>query len=186
MSSSSFKWKDQITIPNILTLIRLLMIPVMAYFIHHIERYTYVALILFLVIWLTDMLDGFIARRFNQVSDLGKLFDPAVDKLFQFTTAVMLYRVNRMPVWVPIFIFLKEVLMALGSILLLRQKVVVSASYIGKLSTFVWVLSFAVMLVLPHRYVYLAKYIFILPAVLALAAFFYYLFSYMRKSRERA
>ena len=161
------------------------MVPVMSYFIYTIDRHPFVALTLFLLIWLTDLLDGFIARRFNQISDLGKLFDPAVDKIFQFTTAVMLYIVGRMPLWVPIFIFLKEVLMALGALLLLKQKYVVSSSIIGKVATFAWVICFALVLILPQELVFCSNYIFILPAVLALAAFFYYLSTYLRKTRER-
>ncbi len=185
MANSAFKWRDQITIPNILTLVRLLMVPVMAYFIYHIDRFPYFALGLFLLIWATDLLDGFIARRFNQISDFGKLFDPAVDKIFQLTTAIMLYKVERMPLWVPIFIFVKELLMALGALLLLKQKYVVSSSILGKLATFAWVICFAVMLVLPQELIYLAQFIFILPAVLALGAFLYYLSTYLRKTRER-
>ncbi len=161
------------------------MVPVMAYFIYHIDRYPYFALILFLLIWMTDLLDGFIARHFNQISDFGKLFDPAVDKIFQFTTAVVLYKVERLPLWVPIFIFLKEVLMALGALILLKQKYVVSSSIIGKLATFAWVLCFALILVLPRNLLYLADYIFVLPAVLALGAFIYYLSTYLRRTRER-
>lgn len=161
------------------------MVPVMAYFIYHIEDYPYFALVLFLVIWATDLLDGFIARHFNQISDFGKLFDPAVDKIFQLTTAIVLYTVERMPLWVPIFIFLKEVLMAVGALVLLKQKYVVSSSIIGKLATFAWVVCFAVMLILPQRLLHLANYIFIMPAVLALGAFCYYLFSYLRRTRER-
>lgn len=161
------------------------MVPVMSYFIYTIDRHPFVALALFLLIWLTDLLDGFIARRFNQISDLGKLFDPAVDKIFQFTTAVMLYIVGRMPLWVPIFIFLKEVLMALGAMILLKQKYVVSSSIIGKIATFAWVIGFAVMLILPAKYLYLADFIFIIPAVMAINAFIYYLSTYLRKTRER-
>lgn len=181
----TFAWRDQLTVPNLLTLMRLLMIPVMAYFIYHIERYPRWGLALFLAIWCTDFLDGYIARHFNQISDLGKLFDPAVDKLFQFTTALMLFWVGRMPLWVPVFILCKELLMVFGSLILLRQNFVVSASYMGKISTLLWVLSFAVMLVLPPQLLHWANLIFLLPALMALVAFVSYLCAYLRKTHER-
>ncbi|MGI6298282.1 MAG: CDP-alcohol phosphatidyltransferase family protein [Saccharofermentanales bacterium] len=83
--------KFVLNVPNTLTLLRLLAIPVLAAVIYAGDQYNTLALILFLAIWVTDLLDGWIARRFNQMTEFGKLFDPLVDKLFQFTTALMLY-----------------------------------------------------------------------------------------------
>ena len=89
---TAMKLRFEPTMPNILTLIRFLAIPVLAYLIYAGDEYNIVAFILFVAIWLTDMLDGYIARRFNQMTEFGKLFDPLVDKLFQLTTAVMMCR----------------------------------------------------------------------------------------------
>ncbi|HBP37977.1 MAG TPA: CDP-diacylglycerol--glycerol-3-phosphate 3-phosphatidyltransferase, partial [Clostridiales bacterium] len=86
-------------VPNILTLIRLLAIPVLAYLIKAGDAYNLVAFIVFLAIWLTDMLDGYVARRFNQMTEFGKLFDPLVDKLYQVTTALMMYLVGKLQLW---------------------------------------------------------------------------------------
>ena len=89
-----FEW----TIPNILTLIRFLAIPVLAYLIFLGDAYNIVAFILFVCIWLTDMLDGYIARHYNQITEFGKLFDPLVDKVFQLTTAIMLAAVDKLQI----------------------------------------------------------------------------------------
>lgn len=84
--------KFEATIPNFLTLLRFLAIPVMAWFISAGDDYRLLSFVLFLAIWLTDLLDGYIARNFNQTSDFGKLFDPLVDKIFQLTLAFQCLR----------------------------------------------------------------------------------------------
>ena len=135
--------REQVTIPNMLTAVRLLAIPFMCYYLYHIDRYPETGLCFFAAIWLTDLLDGWIARTFHQVSDLGKLFDPAVDKLFHFATGVTLCFAGRVPLWVPIFIAVKECLMVVGSMIFLRKKIVVYAHWIGKIATALYILAFA-------------------------------------------
>lgn len=152
------------TVPNILTLIRLLAIPVLAYLIYAGDEYNIVAFIVFASIWLTDLLDGYIARRFNQTTEFGKLFDPLVDKIFQLVTAVMMCIVHKMPIWVPIVIFGKELAMVIGSSILLRKwNLVVFSKWYGKLATVLFVLAFAALFFLPADQVWLANYIFIVP-----------------------
>ena len=102
-----FTW----TVPNILTTIRLAAIPFMAVFIYMSghsgeegNRFSVVAFSFFVSIWVTDMLDGYIARHFNQISDFGKIYDPFVDNQFKFTTAYVLFLIKRIPLWVVVFI----------------------------------------------------------------------------------
>jgi cardiolipin synthase (CMP-forming) len=150
--------------PNILTLIRFLAIPVLACLILAGDDYNLVAFFLFAFIWLTDMLDGYIARHYNQITEFGKLFDPLVDKVFQLTTAVMMFVVGKLPLWVPIAIFLKEMLMIIGSAVLLKKaRTVVFAQWFGKIGTALFVLAFAVLFFLTREWRWLADYIFILP-----------------------
>ncbi|NLC84086.1 MAG: CDP-alcohol phosphatidyltransferase family protein [Ruminococcaceae bacterium] len=167
--------KFVLNVPNTLTLLRLLAIPVLAAVIYAGDQYNTLALILFLAIWVTDLLDGWIARRFNQMTEFGKLFDPLVDKLFQFTTALMLYIVGKLPFWVPAFIFVRELLMIIGSAILLRHgKIVVQSKWYGKLSTVLFVAAFAVFFVLPADQRYLGKYIFLVPIIWSIFAYFRY------------
>jgi len=163
------------TIPNILTTVRLLAIPFMAVFIHASGRpgengrfYSILSFCFFVGIWLTDAADGFIARHFNQISEFGKIYDPFVDKLFQFTTAFMLFLIGRLPLWVVIFIITKEVLMILGGAYLLQNKGVVSHSlWYGKLSTVLFVLALAAVFFVPHELRYITHYIFIPPVLMS-------------------
>ena len=151
------KIKIPLTVPNVLTTIRLLAIPFMAVFIHASEKpggsghfYNVLAFCFFVGIWITDAADGFIARRFNQVSEFGKIYDPFVDKLFQFTTALMLFLNGRLPLWVVVFIVLKEAVMIAGGAYLLRKRrIVVHTKWYGKLSTVLFVLSLAAVFLLP-------------------------------------
>ena len=167
--------KFVLNVPNTLTLLRLLAIPVLAAVIYAGDQYNTLALILFLAIWVTDLLDGWIARRFNQMTEFGKLFDLLVDKLFQFTTALMLYIVGKLPFWVPAFIFVRELLMIIGSAILLRHgKIVVQSKWYGKLSTVLFVAAFAVFFVLPADQRYLGKYIFLVPIIWSIFAYFRY------------
>ena len=73
-------------IPNILSTIRLFAIPVFVYAYFNLSPY--VAAVIYVAAWLTDALDGYLARRFNWITDIGKLLDPLADKLMQITAAV--------------------------------------------------------------------------------------------------
>lgn len=169
--------KKQLTIPNLLTLLRLIGIPFMAYLIYRDAR-PIAAFVLFAAIWSTDCLDGYIARRYHQVSDVGKIMDPAVDKLFQLTTAVMMCWVGRLPLWVPLFIFFKEILMVIGGAVLLKQKTVVSAEWFGKVTTGLFVLAFSCLFFLPPEQLHWANALFILPCLCSLYSLFRYTWRY--------
>nr|WP_114296580.1 CDP-diacylglycerol--glycerol-3-phosphate 3-phosphatidyltransferase [Anaerobacterium chartisolvens] len=128
-------------IPNALTAVRFVIIPFFAYFLYmgQFDKSLYVtAVILFLAGGITDVLDGYIARKFNMITSFGKLADPAADKLMQITALVILTMQRKIPVAVLIIIAVKEIFMGLGSILLYKQqKLVVSANWYGKMSTVV-------------------------------------------------
>lgn len=171
----------KITVPNIITSIRFLAIPFMAYFIYASayisEEYNLVAFILFLSIWATDVLDGYIARNFNQVSDFGKLFDPFVDKLFQFVTALMMAIAGKIPYWVPIIIFIKELIMIVGGTVLFKKyRLVVYSKWYGKLATILFVMAFCVLFFIPKQYASQAGYLFVLPLAVSFYAYSKYFF----------
>jgi cardiolipin synthase len=169
------KLRIEPTIPNLLTLIRFLAIPFLAWAIYAGERYKMTAFIFFISIWSTDLLDGYIARHFNQTSDFGKIFDPFVDKVFQLTTAVMMFIIGRLPLWVPILIFIKEIMMVIGGFILYRRwKVIVHARWYGKLATVLFVLAFASLFFLSDSQAYLANYIFAVPVIWSLYAYVMY------------
>lgn len=120
-------------VPNILTIIRFLLIPVIVVFS---LNNNYIATIVVLTIsGITDILDGFIARHFNLISDFGKLMDPLADKATQLTILVILSIKGIIPFWIMLVVLLKEVLMIAGASFLYRKELVVSSKWYGKLAT---------------------------------------------------
>jgi len=170
----------KITVPNIITSIRFLAIPFMAYYIYASagdSELNMVAFILFISIWATDVLDGYIARNFNQVSDFGKLFDPLVDKLFQFVTAIMMAIVHKLPIWVPIIIFIKELFMVVGGAVLFKKyRLVVYSKWYGKLGTVLFVMAFCILFFLPKELISKSGYLFVIPIVVSFFAYLKYCF----------
>lgn len=121
-------------IPNILTTFRLIIIPFFAYSILS-EQSIWISVSLFLLSGLTDVVDGWIARHFNMITDIGRVYDPLVDKLMQITAVVCMSVIGAIPLWVICIVLLKELTMiTVGSILYLK-KVVVQSNWYGKLAT---------------------------------------------------
>ena len=123
--------QDQIiNIPNTLTVIRILLLPVVVW--RFVVGDATGALIAYLAAMLTDALDGIIARKFNQITALGKLLDPLADKLSLVTLLGLFVSDGQIPLWVLAIILLKEAAMVIGGVYALP---------IGKVTTVVFVLS---------------------------------------------
>jgi cardiolipin synthase len=103
-----------IELPNLITLLRLLLVPMMAYFLVN-ERYE-VALPIFLVAALSDFADGYIARRFKIESKFGATLDPIADKLNMTVATVLLAWQALMPIWLAIAIVGRDVLIVAGAL----------------------------------------------------------------------
>ncbi len=117
-------------VPNALTMLRLALIPVFVILFR--AGHSKWALAVFCAASLTDMLDGMLARRLNQITDFGKLFDPLADKLMVLTALCCQGAAGVLP-WAAILIVLaKELLMMLGGVFMLGKGVVVYANYFGK------------------------------------------------------
>lgn len=118
------------TIPNVLTIIRIILIPVFVVLFFKGEKIA--ALCVFCAASLTDMLDGYLARKLNQITDFGKLFDPLADKLMVLTAMVCQTFWGPLPLVAVIIVALKELVMVLGGIFMLSKNVVVYSNYFGK------------------------------------------------------
>ena len=126
-------------VPNILTIIRFLLIPIIIIFA---IQDNYIATIIVLTLsGLTDILDGFIARRFNFISDFGKLMDPLADKATQITILAVLTIQEIIPFWILIIVLLKEFAMIAGASFLYGKELVVSSKWYGKLATVLFYLA---------------------------------------------
>lgn len=127
-------------IPNILSVIRLLMIPlfVFCYFEYDEMPNTYFAAAVYAAAWITDALDGYLARRFNWITDIGKILDPLADKLMQITAAICFVIDNRIFLLLAIPLVIKEFAMLVGGIIVIkRNKKVTQALWYGKVATIV-------------------------------------------------
>ena len=122
-------------IPNILTILRFLLIPLILYSIY-MGNYA-LGFIIFTLSGITDVVDGFIARKFNFVSNFGKLMDPLADKLTQVSVLAALVTLKIIPVWILIIVVFKELLMVVGASFLYGKNLVVYSKWYGKLAT-VW------------------------------------------------
>lgn len=135
------------TIPNWLSFIRIALIPVFA--VLFIQGHQLVAVIVMICAALTDLFDGKIARKFNQVSNLGKILDPIADKLSQMAIViVLLYTYWENPIKYLFFFFIvKEMLMILGGALLLSKGMRPTAAEIwGKVATNVFYIAMIIIL----------------------------------------
>ncbi len=126
------------TLPNVLTALRLLAVPVMVWaFVqdHGAEgRWRWIALGLFVVAGLTDLLDGYLARRWEVVTSFGKLADPIADKVLGVAALSMLAWAGEVPWWPIAVIVVREVAVTLGR-LAVASSVVIAASAGGKAKT---------------------------------------------------
>lgn len=148
----NLKWEW--TIPNILSLCRIALVPVFAtlYLMSANDpRLLGWAILALVLSGVTDLFDGIIARKCNQITEIGKVLDPIADKLTQVT--VVLCLAIRMPRLWPLLAlcFLKELLQAIGAAVLLfrRKSQVQSARWYGKVSTFVFYFAMGMYVVFP-------------------------------------
>lgn len=120
-------------IPNALTIVRFILIP---FIVYYILTGQYIAGFVILTIsGLTDILDGFIARKFNFITNFGKLIDPLADKSTQIAVLASLTFKGIVPLWILLIVFIKEILMVSGASFLYGKKLVVSSRWYGKLAT---------------------------------------------------
>ncbi len=134
-------------VPNTLTIIRFLLIPAIVISIFS-ENYI-LAAALFTISGITDIADGFIARKFNLVSNFGKLMDPLADKLTQIATLTSLVLAGVLPkfgYWILGIVLLKEFIMICGASFLYGKDVVVYSKWYGKLATVMFFIAIIVSL----------------------------------------
>lgn len=122
------------TVPNVISFIRLCMVP--AFFVLLLDGYSFLATLLFAIASGTDFLDGQIARRTNSVSKLGRVLDPAVDRILLIMGVIGIYLVGRLPLWIIVVVLGRDVIMLVGGgYFLARYKVRVDVVYPGKVAT---------------------------------------------------
>ena len=126
-------------IPNILTVARFFLIPIIVVFIF--QNQFLLAIIFLTISGLTDVLDGFIARKYNLITNFGKLIDPLADKLTQVSVLTALALKQILPIWILAIVILKEFCMIAGASFLYGKELVVSSRWYGKLATVLFYLA---------------------------------------------
>ena len=118
-------------IPNILSAIRLIMVGIFAYFF---QQGNYLAAVLvYGAAFLTDILDGYLARHFHWITNLGKILDPLADKLMLLCALFCFYWAGWLPLFIPLAAAVKELAMLLGGLMVLgKRKLVVVSDWWGK------------------------------------------------------
>lgn len=126
-------------IPNVLSCIRILLVGVFIYlFFNNYPQNVVWAIIVFITAGLTDVIDGFLARKFNWITDLGKVLDPLADKLMQCTVLVCMLIKSLIPAWLVIPFILKELLILSGGLFMIKRRDVVAVSNVYGKATVVF------------------------------------------------
>lgn len=194
-----FKKEDLFTIPNILTYIRLICIPIFVWLmIMYLlgdakeswnNAYMWASFGVFLFAEITDICDGYIARHFNQISDIGKVLDPIADKVLQCVAMLMLCICGNLHWAFVVIIIVKEVFMGVTSKYWMRaskRQVEQKSNKVGKAGAFIYfagiLLSFFTKI---HKAIYWVDFaILVIGSVLAIIAATIYTVIYQRKLNE--
>ena len=125
------------TIPNLLTLFRIVVTPLFFILFYYFPTkvFSLLASVLFALASLTDFLDGYIARRWNLETSLGKFLDPLADKLLVAVALIMLIPLGRVPSWMVAVIIGREILVTGLRVVAITEGLVIAASKLGKYKT---------------------------------------------------
>lgn len=179
MRHLKFVWN----IPNVLSLVRLALLPVFA--VLYLNDRLEWSLLALALSGLTDLFDGMIARKYNQITEIGKLLDPVADKLTQIVVLVCLTIRNPKLSVLVVICFVKELLQAIGGWILFSRKEIIRASkWFGKVSTFTFYIVMLVIALWPEMPPWLMTTLVALVAATMIFAFFMYLAIYFQIRRE--
>ena len=125
-----------LTLPNQLTIARILLVPVIIAVLSWGERWScLVAGILFAIAGITDLIDGYLARKDNQVTSLGKFLDPLADKVLVSSVLIMLVQLGWVSAWVAIIIICRDIMVTGLRAIASEEGIVIAADKYGKLKT---------------------------------------------------
>ncbi|NLB77926.1 MAG: CDP-diacylglycerol--glycerol-3-phosphate 3-phosphatidyltransferase [Clostridiaceae bacterium] len=167
-------------IPNILTIFRMAAVPVFIVFM--LKGMIYPAIIVFLLAEITDVLDGFIARRYNLITKFGKIADPMADKMMQLSALFVFSIENMIPKIIPWLVLFKELFLLISGIYLIRKNIDMSSKWFGKLTSVV--LFIAIMLVFFGVPRYITDIIFWICLAMTLFAALMYIRNYFKQVKS--
>lgn len=181
-------WKKEVfTIPNLLSLFRFILIPVyITAYLKATEFWGYfTAAAILAVSCITDMIDGFIARKFNMISTVGKILDPVADKATQFALIICLAIRHAVLWWLIGLFVVKELFQGIMGLINLRKgKMLPGALMMGKVCTTILFVSLIVMVLLPFLSETVIAVIAAVDAIFMLASFAAYAMAYLGKNKK--
>jgi cardiolipin synthase (CMP-forming) len=143
--SASFLNGEVINVPNLLSILRIALVPVFLWFL--LDEFFLAAIVVLAIAGLTDFLDGYLARKLNQITKLGKMLDPVADRLYIFATLLALSATGYVPWWLAALVILRDVLMLISLPVLASVGYrSLPVHYLGKASTFALLYSFPLLL----------------------------------------
>jgi CDP-diacylglycerol--glycerol-3-phosphate 3-phosphatidyltransferase len=155
-----------INLPNLLSLFRILLVPLLvAVLLTKFEGREVVGLVVFLLASLTDFLDGFLARRQKKVTRLGKLLDPAADKILTSAAFIALVELDLAPAWMVVVIVGREFAVSTLRSVIASEQIVVAATVSGKVKTITQIIAISA-LIIKHQ---LGQFSLIAPVMLWVA-----------------
>lgn len=173
-------------IPNIITSIRIALTLLFA--VLYLQGFTDVATVILIVALVSDLADGYIARKFNLKTRLGEILDPVSDKLSHIIICLCLYTKRLVPLWFILLLVIKEVsMMVLGSVCLKKKVKILGAKWYGKASTLLLnvVISFNLVFVdFVSRHPVMQLCMYTASAVLLYAAFVGYVIAHLKLMRK--
>ncbi len=142
------RYRALLNAPNLLSLFRILLVPLLvAVLLTKFEGKEFVGLGVFLLASLTDFLDGFIARRLGKVTRLGKLLDPAADKILTSAAFISLVELGLAPAWMVVVIIAREFAVSSLRSLAASQNLVLAAIFSAKLKTVSQIVAIALLII---------------------------------------
>lgn len=168
-------------IPNSLTTLRIFLIPVYLYFFYsNFQNNILFAGLVFILAGISDVLDGYIARKYDMTSKFGAVLDPVADKLMTFTILISFTTKGIIPIWILIALGIKEMMMLLGGgiLYIFKGKQIVASNQYGKIATLsFYAATLSIVFKLPEL---LSTSLFFITVVLNIIAFINYLLIYLK------
>lgn len=181
------KFKQFFTIPNLLCYVRIALIPYFIYTYLQAEQtmdYLYTALLL-AIMELTDLLDGYIARHYHMITEVGKILDPIADKLLQLTLLILLVYHYPLAVIVLILFLIKETGMTICGLITIRKKCKLDgALWCGKVSTTVFYICMVLLILFPSIKQPFANILLTITAAFLLYSFIIYMKTYYKMLKK--
>ena len=138
-----YRWLVVLNVPNMITIGRILLVPFVGMFLYWCEGanledekfYGFWAMIIFAIAGFSDLVDGYYARKYKQVSVMGKFFDPLADKLIHMTALIFLIPLNRLSAWLVVVLLSREIFITGLRSMAIGEGIVMDAATLGKTKT---------------------------------------------------